>query len=150
MNVTRMAAVLATLACLGAPGSSVAQTPTASGSALVIFGSDTIRAEVARTTEERQRGLMFRDAVPEGTGMLFVFERPSVQSIWMKDTFVPLDAAFVDASFRIVNIESLEPEDLTVKSSDRAVQFALEVRQGWFAEHGVEPGQQVVIEFGRR
>ena len=127
-----------------------AQTPGTPATAWVIFGTDTIRAEVARSPEERQRGLMFRDAVPDGTGMLFVFERPSVQDIWMKDTFVPLDVAFLDASFRVVNIESLEPLDLTTKSSAAPVLFALEVPQGWFSEHGVESGRRAVIEFGRR
>jgi uncharacterized membrane protein (UPF0127 family) len=124
--------------------------PSTSRSALVIFGTDTIRAEVARSPEERQLGLMFRDAVPDGTGMLFVFGRPDVQGIWMKDTFVPLDVAFLDASFRIVSIESLEPQDLRTKRSPVPVLFALEVRQGWFAEKRIAPGRQAVIEFGRR
>jgi uncharacterized membrane protein (UPF0127 family) len=124
---------------------SAAQRPP--NPALVIFGSDTIRAEVVRSPEQLQRGLMFRDAVPEGTGMLFIFERPAVQGIWMKDTYVPLDVAFLDASFRIVNIESLEPLNLTTRRSTRPVPFALEVRQGWFAENGIEPGAQAQIQF---
>lgn len=144
----RTAALTAAIAL--APSSVVAQVPAGATSALVLFGSDTIRAEVASTPEVRQQGLMFREEVPDGTGMLFVFDRVSVQSIWMKDTFVPLDVAFIDASFRIVDILALEPLDLTSRSSSRPVQFALEVRQGWFADHGIEPGADAVIEFGRR
>jgi uncharacterized membrane protein (UPF0127 family) len=121
--------------------------PSGPNPALVIFGTDTIRAEVARSPDQLQRGLMFRDVVPEGTGMLFIFDRLEVQGIWMKDTYVPLDVAFLDASFRIVNIESLEPLNLTTRRSAQPVLFALEVRQGWFADNGIEPGAQARIQF---
>jgi uncharacterized membrane protein (UPF0127 family) len=142
---------VALLAALLAPTTLEAQVPTPGPrNTLVIFGSDTIRAELARTTEERQRGLMLREEVPYGTGMLFAFDRPSVQSIWMKDTYVPLDVAFLDASYRIVNIEALEPLDETIKQSSGPALFALEVPQGWFAEHGIAAGQQARIEFPPR
>jgi uncharacterized membrane protein (UPF0127 family) len=144
--MTRASFLFALLcACTIPLGHVAAQVPEADR-ALVVFGTDTIRAEVARTPEERERGLMFRNDVPEGTGMLFVFDRPSIQSIWMKDTHVPLDVAFIDTSFRIVDIQALEPLDLTVKSSSGPAQFALEVRQGWFAAHGIEHGDQARIE----
>jgi uncharacterized protein len=103
-------------------------TEPAPSYAWVIFGADTVRAEIARTDQERQRGLMFRESVPDGTGMLFVFPRAEVQGIWMKDTYVPLDVAFLDAQFRVLNIEHLEPLDLTTKWSQGPVLFALEVR----------------------
>jgi hypothetical protein len=130
-------------------GASAAQIQSGPTEALVIFGADTVRAEVASTPEARERGLMFRETVPEGTGMLFVFNRPDAQGIWMKDTYVPLDAAFIDASYRVVSIESLEPLDETVEWSPEPVLFVLEVRQGWFAERGIVPGQRVRVEFGR-
>ena len=120
------------------------------GFALAIFGTDTVRAEVAATPEERARGLMFRDAVPEGTGMLFVFERTDVQGVWMKDTYVALDVAFLDQQFRVLNIEALEPQDTTPKYSAGPAAFALEVAHGWFVSHGVEPGSKAEIVFGRR
>ena len=68
----------------------------------------------------------------------------------MKNTYVPLDVAFLDASLRILNIEPLEPEDLTTKSSLEPALLALEVRQGWFSDHGVEPGDAAKIVFGGR
>ena len=148
-NSVRTAVAALAMACTIPHGASVAQVPSGPAEALVIFGADTVRAEVASTPEARERGLMFREAIPDGTGMLFVFDRPEVQGIWMKDTYVPLDAAFIDASYRVVSIESLEPLDLTVKWSQEPVLFALEVRQGWFAERGIVPGQRVRIEFGR-
>jgi len=144
-----MRAVL--LTALLIPATLAAQAPSPGPrNTLIIFGADTIRAELARTTEERQRGLMFREEVPDGTGMLFAFDRPSVQSIWMKDTYVALDVAFLDASYRIVNIESLEPLDETIKQSTGPALFALEVRQGWFGEHGIAAGRQARIEFPPR
>ena len=74
--------------------------------ALVIFGSDTVRAEVASTAAARGQGLMYRDAVPEGTGMLFVFDREALRSFWMQNTYVALDVAFIDANFTIVDIQA--------------------------------------------
>ena len=145
------AAVIALAVACGIPhGVSAAQMPSGSTGALVIFGTDTVRAEVVGTPEARAQGLMFRETVPEGTGMLFVFDRPAVQGIWMKDTYVPLDVPFIDASYRVVNIESLEPLDLTTKQSSGPVLFTLEVRQGWFSERGIVAGQRARIEFGRR
>ena len=150
--LNRVALVAALLSSCLSEQVSAAQMPPGAGTAtaLVIFGVDTIRAEVAQTVEERQRGLMFRDEIPEGTGMLFVFDRAAVQGIWMKDTYAALDVAFIDASFRIVNIEPLEPLDLETKRSVVPALFALEVRQGWFAEHSIEAGDRARIEFGRR
>lgn len=148
MNSLTRAALLAALLI---PAALRGQAPTPGpATTLIIFGSDTIRAELARTTEERQRGLMFREEILDGTGMLFAFDRPSVQSIWMKDTYVALDVAFMDASYRIVNIEALEPLDETIKQSTGPSLFALEVRQGWFAEHGITAGRQARIEFPSR
>lgn len=118
--------------------------------AWVIFGPDTVRAEIARTAEERERGLMFRESVPDGTGMLFVFPQAEIQGIWMKDTYVPLDVAFLNAQFRILSIEQLEPLDLTPRWSQGPVLFALEVRQGWFADHHVSVGDRAEIVFGVR
>lgn len=141
--------VLFSTAWLGADyGERVAEPATSY--AWVIFGSDTVRAEIARTDEERERGLMFRESVPDGTGMLFVFQRAEIQGVWMKDTYVPLDVAFLDAQSRILNIEQLEPLDLTPKWSQGPVMFALEVRQGWFADHRVSVGDRAEIVFGVR
>ena len=148
---TTVPAITAFLAlCFASDPGHAAQMPSDAATALVIFGSDTVRAEVARSPEERQRGLMFRNAIPEDTGMLFVFDRADTHGIWMKDTFVPLDVAFLDSTLRIINIEPLEPLDLTTKRSRGPALFALEVRQGWFADHQVEPGDQGRLIIGRR
>ena len=115
--------------------------------ALVIFGADTVRAEVANTAETRGQGLMYRDAVPDGTGMLFVFDREAERSFWMQNTYVALDVAFIDADFRVVDIQQMEPETTDVHDGARPAMFALEVRQGWFAEKGIEIGDRCQLIF---
>ncbi len=117
--------------------------------ALVVFANDTVRAEVASTSAERSRGLMYRDAVPYGTGMLFVFDREAQRSFWMQNTFVALDVAFIDRNFRIVDIQQMEPETTDVHDGAKPAMFALEVRQGWFAEHGIEVGDRCQLVFSQ-
>lgn len=123
-----------------------AQVPLADR-ARVIFGTDTVVAEVARTAEEREQGLMFRDEVPEGTGMLFVFADEALRSFWMRNTHVPLDVAWMDAELRIVDIQQMEPETTTLHEGSAPAMFALEVPMGWYAAHGVRVGDVAEIVF---
>jgi uncharacterized membrane protein (UPF0127 family) len=133
----------------GAGTSDVGPLPPA-GHAWVIFGADTVLAEVASTAEERADGLMYRDEVPDGTGMLFVFEDNRPRAFWMANTYVPLDVAYMDPSFRIVDIIAMEPLVRDSYPSDAPAMFALEVRQGWLAEQGIGVGAQAEIVFGVR
>lgn len=118
------------------------------GKAWVIFGADTVLADVARTPDERAEGLMYRDELPAGTGMLFVFEDMAVRSFWMQNTYVALDIAFLDASFAVVDIQQMEPESTDTHESRAPAMFALEVPKGWFAEHGIGPGAKPRVVFG--
>ncbi len=127
--------------------SPVAQLPNP-GTAWIVLGADTVVAEVAATPEQREKGLMDRDAVPDGTGMLFLFPRAEERSLWMKDTYVPLDVAFFDERNRIAGIKQMEPLDETLIDSDIATRMVLEVRQGWFAEHGIEVGATAEVVLG--
>ena len=120
------------------------------GNAWVIFGSDTVTAEIADTPEDRERGLMFRDQLPAGQGMLFVFSDEATRSFWMRDTYIPLDIAFLNRSQRVVDIQQMEPETEEFHSSARPAMFALEVPQGWFEEQGIGIGDRAQIVFGRR
>ena len=133
----------------GSPGNTVGVEPEPiTERAWVIFGTDSIHAEVARTEAQRERGLMLREVLPDDTGMLFVFPEAAVQGVWMKDTDLALDAAFIDESLTVLDVVPLEPRDLTVKYSDAPVLYVLEVPMGWFAEHGVTAGHRAAIEFG--
>lgn len=133
-----------------APGSDAGADRSPPGDrAWVIFGADTVVAEVARTADERAEGLMYREEVPDGTGMLFVFDDSRVRSFWMKNTFVDLDIAHIDPSYVIVDIKQMEAESEEAVEGAAPAMFALEVRQGWFAEHGIEVGDTAKIAFGR-
>ena len=120
------------------------------GHAWVIFGSDTVRAEVASTAGQREEGLMYREHLEAGTGMLFVFDDEAIRSFWMKNTFVPLDIAYLDSSMRIVDIQQMEPRTEELYESSDPAMFALEVPQGWFEEQGIREGDPAEIVFGPR
>jgi len=107
-------------------------------------GDRTVLAEVADTPEVSQRGLMFREEMPENHGMLFVFEAPRQASFYMKNTRLPLSIAYITGDGRIAEIHDLEPFDETpVKSQSKQIEFALEVNQGWFGKNQIEPGAMI-------
>lgn len=118
------------------------------GEAWVIFGTDTVQAEVARTPEQRERGLMFRERLDPGQGMFFVFPDSQTRAFWMKNTFIPLDIAYMDEHLRIVDIQAMEPEDESTYPSARPAMFALEVPRGWFEEAGIQVGAEARVVFG--
>jgi uncharacterized membrane protein (UPF0127 family) len=103
-------------------------------------GIHVIHAEVAQTGEQRMTGLMFRTAMPPNDGMLFAFEQAGVQCFWMKNTLLPLSAAFIGDHGRIVNIEDMKPQSEDSHCSAKPVRFVLEMNQGWFARRGLKPG----------
>lgn len=121
-----------------------------SGRAWVIFGTDTATAEVAQTPRERQQGLMYRTELGENDGMLFVFDALSIQSFWMSNTYIPLDIAFLDDAFRIVDIQPMDPETTDLHESAAPALMALEMNQGWFAARGIGTGAQAEVVFGSR
>ena len=120
----------------------------APGTAWVIFGADTVVAEVARSADERAEGLMYREELPAGTGMLFIFDRSETQSFWMSNTYVALDIAYMGTSYNVIDIQQMEPLTTTPHESTGPAMFALEVPMGWFAEHGVAVGSSAQIVFG--
>jgi uncharacterized membrane protein (UPF0127 family) len=132
---------------VAAPSSSSERRPPA-GHAWVIFGADTVLAEVAATADERAEGLMYRDDVPDGTGMLFVFPDVAMRGFWMANTYVPLDLAFMDPSFNVVDIVQMQPLVTETYDSRAPFMYGLEVRQGWLAEHGIAVGDRAEIVFG--
>ena len=125
----------------GLPGAGVQTT------AVVAFGPDTVRAEVARTPEERSRGLMYREELAPDAGMLFIFPDNAVRGFWMQNTYIPLDIAFLDPSFRIVDIQQMEPMTTEQHTGRAAFTYALEVNQGWFEAHGVRVGDLAEVSF---
>jgi len=106
-------------------------------------GIHNIDAEFAQTPEQREIGLMFRPTMGANDGMLFAFERAGQQCFWMKNTLIPLDAAFVGDDGAIVNIEHMKPRTLDGHCSEKPVRFVLEMNDGWFAKRGIKPGYKL-------
>lgn len=106
-------------------------------------GDARLEAEYARTPDERERGLMERTEMPVDHGMLFRFDDFRRHCLWMKNTPLPLSAAFMDESGRIVDIIDLEPLSTAIRCSREPGRYALEVNQGWFDRHQSGIGDQV-------
>ncbi|MBP8307609.1 MAG: DUF192 domain-containing protein [Burkholderiaceae bacterium] len=106
-------------------------------------GIHLIRAEVAADFGTRARGLMFRESLGTNKGMIFVFQEPSRQCFWMRNTRIPLSAAFIDDSGRIVNIADMQPHSEQSHCSAQPVRYVLEMEQGWFARKGLKEGSRL-------
>ena len=104
-----------------------------------------VNAEIADNDETRQRGLMFRQSLADGEGMLFVFESDQILSFWMKNTYIPLSIAYITFDGRIIEIKDMFPHNEIPVVSSRSVRYALEVPQNWFSRAGVRAGDIVKI-----
>ncbi|MDR6535506.1 DUF192 domain-containing protein [Variovorax soli] len=102
-----------------------------------------IDAQVAQTPEQRQIGLMFRNEMPQTEGMIFVFEQPATQCFWMRNTLLPLTAAFIADDGRIVNLADMKPQTDDSHCSEEPVRFVLEMNQGWFAHKNIKKGAKL-------
>jgi uncharacterized protein len=106
-------------------------------------GMHRIDAQVASTAEQRQIGLMWRKEMPAHEGMLFVFEQPAKQCFWMKNTLLPLTAAFVADDGTIVNLQDMKPQTADPHCSAKPVRYVLEMNKGWFAKKGIKAGSKL-------
>jgi uncharacterized membrane protein (UPF0127 family) len=106
-------------------------------------GMHLIRAEVAADFSARARGLMHRKGLAPNSGMLFVFDAPGEQCMWMKNTYIPLSVAFIDAQGTIVNIADMQPHSEQTHCAARPALYALEMTQGWFRERGIRAGMKL-------
>ena len=105
----------------------------------------TVAAEIAEKAEDRNHGFMERKNIPDGTGMLFVFEKDQILSFWMKNTPHPLSIAYIDSKGKIRNIYDMTPYSLSSIISTVSVRYALEVPQGWYKKNGIAEGDTVVF-----
>ena len=123
-------------ACAASPQAATLTIGTAGGAV-------ELAVEIADTPEERSRGLMGRESLPERAGMLFLYEEDTRGGFWMKDTRIPLSIAFLDAGGRILAILDMEPcpaDPCPVYRPDVAYRSALEVGRGAFARLGITVG----------
>lgn len=103
----------------------------------------TLTAEVAITMEQRMRGMMFRKEMGRNDAMVFVFDEPAYQAMWMKNTLIPLSVAFLDKSGVILNIRDMQPQTLDPHGSEGPALYAIETNLGWFAERRIKAGDRV-------
>ena len=106
-------------------------------------GMHNIRAELALTPEQRQMGLMYRRDLATHEGMLFVFDDPTTQCFWMKNTPTPLTIAFLADDGTVVNLADMQPFDERSHCSTKPVRYVLEMNQGWFAKRGIKAGSKL-------
>lgn len=111
--------------------------------AVISINGIKLTVELAVTEAQKEKGLMFRERVPDGTGMLFVYYEDRPLKFWMKNTKVPLSIAFIASDGTIIDILDMQPYSLAEVSSSRSVRYALEVPQGWFSKHGIKTGDMV-------
>ncbi len=107
-------------------------------------GPHRFTVEVAETPEQMEQGLMFRRTMPPDAGMLFDYKTPTVATMWMRNTLIPLDMLFVDARGRIVNIhQRAVPQTLDVIAAEAPVRAVIELNGGIAARLGIAPGDRV-------
>jgi uncharacterized protein len=141
---TVLSAVVA-LVALTTAGPAAAQQIPQTGLPVVELGAGMhlIHAEVARTEEQRAIGLMARKEMAQNAGMVFVFEQPSQQCFWMRNTLIPLSAAFVADDGTIVNIVEMQPLSDASHCSTKPVRYVLEMNKGWFDKRGLKAGAKL-------
>jgi uncharacterized membrane protein (UPF0127 family) len=127
------------LALIEATTLAAAELPTVD---LAIKGHRLV-AEIAADDATRTTGLMNRFSLQPDHGMLFVFRTAQPQAFWMKNTYVPLSIAFIGSDGRILNIEDMAPLTESTHPSQGLARYALEMKKGWFDQHGIKSGDSV-------
>ena len=124
-----------------------APLPRASVRGVDAFGAPLeVKVEVAATADARERGLMWRTALGEDEGMLFVFPGVMEHSFWMRNTLIPLDMLFLGPGGEVLGVvENATPGSLAPRSVGRPSAYVLEVPGGWAARHGVQAGARMQL-----
>lgn len=105
------------------------------------IGDKEYNVEVARTEEEKIKGLQEKESLGENEGMLFIYDEPQELAFWMKDTAIPLDIVFMDEDGEVISVKQGQPYDETLLEED-GVMYVLEVNQN----SGIQPGDELDIE----
>lgn len=105
------------------------------------IGDKEYNVEVARTEEEKIKGLQEKESLGENEGMLFIYDEPQELAFWMKDTAIPLDIVFIDEDGEVISVQQGQPYDETLLEED-GVMYVLEVNQN----SGIQLGDELDIE----
>ena len=107
-------------------------------------GQARFTVEVADTDATRSQGLMYRETLPRSAGMLFIYESPRRAMFWMKNTLIPLDMIFADASGRVKRVHAnAKPHDLNTVDGGEGIKLVLEINGGLAARLGIAPGAEL-------
>jgi len=105
-----------------------------------------LNVEIADTTARREKGLMFRKSLNESEGMLFIFDSEQNLNFWMKNTYIPLDIAYIDKNGLINEIYHMKPLDVSLTyNSIKPAMYALEVNLDWFSLHKIKTGSKIEL-----
>lgn len=113
----------------------------------IMLGGKKISVEVALSQRQHERGLMYREFLPQNEGMIFVFERPQILNFWMKNTFIDLDIGYFDSDRKLIDIFQMKASSVMTQTPDTypshdVAQYALEMNQGWFAKNKIKIGDR--------
>ncbi len=111
---------------------------------ILAVNSKLILVEVVKTQEQRQKGLQNRSRLKKNRGMLFIFKEEGFHAFWMKDTYIPLDIAFIDRNKVIIDIQQMIPLDTRIRYEPaKKARYALEVNAGWMEENNIQVNEKV-------
>ena len=114
--------------------------------AVITCGDIELEVEIADKRPDRDKGLMYRETLKDNSGMLFVYPKQVLCKLWMKNTYIPLSAAFIDNDGMITQIVYMKKTNSAkIYSSNKKVRYALEVPLGWFKKNGIKVGDYCVI-----
>jgi uncharacterized membrane protein (UPF0127 family) len=133
------------LALLSGCGAGPATTQSSLPTVQMKIGARAFTLEIAADEYTRERGLMERDSMPAGHGMIFVFSSDTSEGFWMKNTHIPLDILFVDSGGKVVSVHTMKPFDMHTTSSDGEYRYAIELNAGAAADAGVKAGDHIDI-----
>jgi uncharacterized membrane protein (UPF0127 family) len=106
-------------------------------------GIHVVQAEVAYTNDLRMQGLMFRKSLGPNQGMLFVWPQDEAYCMWMRNTYIPLSVAFIDAKGSIVSVHEMKPQTENSHCAASPARYALEMNAGWFKAKGLQRGARI-------
>lgn len=127
------------------PTNDTAYKQLAFGRAAISIGGITIDAEVADSFEEVQQGLMHRTHLPDNQGMFFVFPDPRQSCMWMLNTLIDLDVAFINLDYEIIHIASMSKGSTKIHCPPEPTPYALEMNRGGFQSAGITTGSRVGV-----
>ncbi len=105
----------------------------------------TLSCEVAQSSKELARGLMFQKSLGKNSGMIFIYQKPRIMRFWMRNTQIPLSIAFVNENNVIIGIHSMKPYDERIISSHTKAIYAIEANQGWFRKNYIFARSKIKI-----